>query len=191
MPVRSATSRNHHETPIAATASIQPAVPASARHGRPARIPASTGTTASGSAISFTRNASAKAAPARIARPTPPRRTASRPTTRNRSASAAAGRSRRDGRPDAPAQESCEQHQPDSGDRVQEVPGVQWVDPEPPLREHEEDGPDRRMEQEEIAERRPRPEPVEDVVADPDVLRLVERDEEGRRGQQERTEDDG
>ena len=106
-----------------------------------------------------------------------------------RDAEVADGRQRADGWPDPPAEVRREQQERDAGDAVQDVAGVERVKPGDRLRVRQHARPDRGVREDLPTELLLRAQPVDEVVADADVLRLVERQEERRDGDEEEDED--
>jgi len=96
---------------------------------------------------------------------------------------------RPDERPDPGAEPADEEQDADARDDVEELAPRERIDPEPDVGSREKDRPERRMRGEHRAEHRPRPVPGEHAVADPQVLRLVER-AEVRTGKEDQTDED-
>ncbi len=96
---------------------------------------------------------------------------------------------RPDERPDPGAEPADEEQDADARDDVEELAPRERIDPEPDVGSREKDRPERRMRGEHRAEHRPRPVPGEHAVADPQVLRLVER-AEVRTGKEDQADED-
>ena len=205
-----AKTMNHHDVPSAAVSSIAPLTRAIATTGRPARRPAIRGTGANGKAISLTRNATAKIAPARTPhriRVAADRRDADGNEQEGErcGGNIEASRSRQvvqvceaeqhrrpegtGGRPEPPAEPGDEEEEPDARDPVEDMAPRQGIDPGQDAGPHHHHRPQRRVIEERAIDRDDAM-PGQDVRADPQVLRLVKGREERWNRKQEGDEHD-